>query len=99
MYARETYLKIKPDKTNELRKVYQEEVIPEVKAQKGIVDVYLLEPTQKDNSFVSLTVWQDKSYADQYEKSGKYRELVHKFDELYTSEPILKQFNILTKGK
>ena len=43
MWVRLTFGKIQPDKLDEVRKIYYEEIVPATKAQKGNVDNFLLE--------------------------------------------------------
>ena len=94
MFARLTFLNIRRGTAEDLKRIYNEEVVPIVKSQKGNVGVWLLEPTSEDDEFVSLTEWMSKADADMYENSGTYRMLVDKLRDSYTSKPVLKTYNI-----
>ncbi len=95
MFARQTYFTVPPEKIKEMRKIYEKEIIPEVKAQKGFVNIFLLEPTGKTDEFISLTLWQKETDAEKYEKSGKYQELVGKLKPVLTKPTTtLKSFEV-----
>jgi heme-degrading monooxygenase HmoA len=93
MFARLTHLKFLPEHFDQIRKIYNEEVIPVIKSQKGNNKVMLLEPVDKSDNYISLTIWNTKADADAYEASGTYKKLVDKVKSLLTSEPILKTYN------
>ena len=59
MCVRLTFVKIQPDKVDELRKVYYGEIVPIIKAQKGIIDLFLIEPIDKDIISINscLLIW------------------------------------------
>lgn len=92
MYARLTFIEVNPKDTKELSSVYQAEVAPAVREFKGLIDVYLLEPTDMSGKVISLTTWKTKEDADAYENSGAYRKLVDKLKEKYISKPELKTY-------
>jgi len=93
MLARLTHLKFLPEHSDQIRKIYNEEVIPVVKSQKGNNDVMLLEPVDKSDDYISLTMWNSKADADAYEASGTYNKLVDKVRSMLTKEPVLKTYN------
>ncbi len=94
MFALQTYLTVQPTKIAELRKFYEKEFIPEVKEQRGLMNVMLLEPVEKGEEFISLTLWENKADAEKYEKSPKYKEFVSKLQPMFTKPTILKSFDI-----
>lgn len=94
MFARLTFIDILPEHQNDLRRIFNEEVIPVVKRQKGNIGIWLLEPTDMDGQYISLTEWISAADADNYDSSGTYSNLVDKIKALYRSKPILKTFNI-----
>ena len=69
MWVRLTFIKIQPDKVDEVRKIYYNEMVPTIKAQKGNVDIYLMEPVGEDEEFISLTSWDSKENGDSYDLS------------------------------
>ena len=92
MVVRLTSFKVSADNAEEAQKIYNQEVVPEVKKQKGNLDVRLLEPTDDSGEFISLTSWESKADADSYHSSGKYKELVAKIQGLI-GQPVLKTYN------
>lgn len=94
MWVRLTFVKIQPDKVDELRKVYYNEIVPTVKAQKGIIDVYLMEPIDENEDFISLTSWDSKANGDAYESSGTYPENVNKVKFGFAAPPTLKSYEV-----
>jgi heme-degrading monooxygenase HmoA len=95
MFARETFIKVQPGKIDELRKIYAEQVVPVIKKQQGIVNLYLLEPSERsDNQYISLTLWNTRADAERYEKSGTYSQLVDKIKGTFEGPSTLKSFEI-----
>ena len=91
MVARLTSFTVAPENAQETKTIYQQEVVPEVRKQKGNIDARLLEPTDGSNDFISITAWENKADADAYESSGKYKELVGKIQGLI-GQPVLKTY-------
>jgi heme-degrading monooxygenase HmoA len=94
MICRLTFLTVPPDKVSELKRIYHDEVVPEVHSQKGNVNIHLLEPVNNSDEFVSLTEWETEADADAYESSGKYKEMVSKVRSTFSSQPILKIYHV-----
>jgi heme-degrading monooxygenase HmoA len=94
MFVRLTFFDFLPDQLENLKRIYHDEIVPIVKKQKGNIGVWLLEPTESNDQFISLTEWKSRADADVYESSGTYRELVNKVKEMYRSKPVLKTYNV-----
>ena len=90
MVVRLTHFNVSADQSEEVKKIYNQEVVPELKKQQGHVNVMLLEPMDS-TEYISMTVWQNKADADAYESSGKYKELVGKIKGLI-GKPVLKSY-------
>jgi len=93
MYVRLTYLNFLPGKAEEAKKIYNTELAPVVKQQKGNLDCRLLEPTDKANDYISMTTWESKEQADAYQASGVYSQLVNRVKEFYTKDPVLRMYS------
>lgn len=91
MVVRLTSFKVSDNDAGEVKKIYNGEVVPEVKKQQGNTNVMLLEPTDGSGEFISLTSWASKTDADAYHSSGKYKELVAKITGLI-GDPVLKTY-------
>jgi len=94
MWVRLTFAKIQPDKMDEFRKIYNEEVVPIIKAQKGNVDVFMMESVDEEGEGISLTSWDSKEDGDRYEASGTYGELVNKVRHMFAGPPTLKSYEV-----
>jgi heme-degrading monooxygenase HmoA len=95
MFARLTFINLKQNKIDEFKSIFNEEVVPAVKNQKGNLGIWLLEPTDINEDYISLTEWVSKADAEAYDSSGTYKALVNKIrEDLYKSKPFLKTYNI-----
>ncbi len=87
MYLRITSVKIQPGKMEEFRKIYTEEIIPALRTVRGCRYAFLTENIEKENEAISITIWDNKQDADDYETSGLFDKLIakvkHTFSELY----------------
>ena len=87
MYVRFVSVKIRPDKHDELKKIYETEILPALRKVKGCRYAYLTEGIQDPNEGISVTIWDRKEDADQYEASGLFEKLKekakHTFSGLY----------------
>ena len=92
MIVRLTYFSASPEKVEAMRKVYTEEAIPVVRAQKGNLDCKLLEPVNKNDDFISMTVWDNQEDADAYQSTGTYKMLVDKVREFFNGDPQLRVY-------
>ena len=92
MYVRLTYVAFLPDKVDEAKKIYNNEIVPIVKKQKGNLDCRMLEPIDSTDDYISMTVWDSKENADAYHVSGTYKQLVNKIQAFYSKNPVLKVY-------
>ena len=92
MIVRLTYLSFLPGKIDEALKIYNDELVPVVKRMAGNFDCRLLEPFDIDDDYISMTVWENKEYADAYQSSGIYKQLVDSIRALYSKNPVLKVY-------
>jgi len=87
LWLRTVALKIRPGRLEEFRRLYKERIMPELHKVKGCRYVYLTESAQKQNEVISVTVWDSKHDAENYEHSGLYERLVdsikHTLSELF----------------
>jgi heme-degrading monooxygenase HmoA len=87
MFVRVLSLIIQDDKVEEFKKLYSDIVMPALKSTKGCQYVFLTESVNTRNEFISVTIWNNKEDADEYEFEGKFQELTdevkHTFSQLY----------------
>lgn len=87
MFVRIVSAKIQSGKIKEFKNIYSADIIPVLQSTAGCRFAYLSESMKHENEFLSITIWDDKSYADEYEASGQFNELVsklkHTFSQFY----------------
>jgi len=93
MFVRLTYIYFLPGQAEAAKKIFNEEIIPVVKQQKGNESIMLLEPTDTSGEFISLTIWKSSIDAQGYESSGIYKELVNKASHTFSKAAVLKSYN------
>jgi len=95
MYVRMLSVRIKPDTQDEAEKIYREEIMPALRQVAGCKYAFLTQNIHKEDEYFSITVWENKKAAENYEKSGKFEELVgkvqHLFSDLYQWKVKLEQ--------
>ena len=94
MWVRLTFVEVRRDKLDELRKIYYEELVPAAKGQKGFKDAFLMESVGEEGEVISLTAWDTKENGDAYESSGTYAELVNKVRHTFAGPPTLKSYEV-----
>lgn len=99
MYVRMTFFKLRQGKMQELRDLYNKEVVSAHKGHKGIRFVHLLESLDNKDEGISLTAWDTRADLEAYEKSGEYERLVAKFKNMYAEEPLLKSYEVTASSE
>ena len=92
MIVRLTFLTILPQNVVQAKRVFEEEIVPVIRKQRGNIDCRLLEPIEKNDDYISMTTWETKADADAYNSSGIYRELVEKVRKNLAKDPFLKVY-------
>ena len=97
MFARIATFQIKPDKLDEAIRLYQDSIIPDVKAQKGHRSSFLLVDRAKADA-VSVAFWDSKEDMMATEESGAVKEWISRFSE-YLEKPIAtERFEVCAQG-
>jgi heme-degrading monooxygenase HmoA len=95
MYLRIVSAKIKPGKLEEFRRLYAEEIMPALRDVPGCRYAFLTESLEAQNEIVSVTIWDTRQEAENYEQSGLFDQLTqkvkHTFSELYQWKMALEQ--------
>lgn len=92
MFVRLTFCKFTPGSAGDVNRIYNQEIVPEVKAQKGNLGIRMLEPLNKGDDFISVSEWSTQADADAYENSGLYKTLVAKLGDFMAGQPVLKAY-------
>lgn len=95
MYLRLFSLKIKAGMMEEFRKIYREEILPVMREVKGCRFAFMTENIQEKTEALSLTIWETKQDAINYEQSELFAELndkvKHTFSDLYQWKMALEE--------
>ena len=87
MYMRILSLKIKPGMMEEFRKIYKEDILSTLRGVKGCRYAFMAESTHDASEALSLTIWNSKQDAANYENSKVYDALMkkvkHTFSEVF----------------
>jgi len=84
MYLRILSLTIKPGMMEEFRKIYKEEILSILRGVKGCRYAFLTESTQDKSEVLSLTIWDSKQDAIDYESGKIFDELMEKVKHTFT---------------
>jgi quinol monooxygenase YgiN len=86
LYIRLVSPRFRPGMLEEFKKIYNAEILPALRKVKGCRYMYLTENV-KIAQLISITIWESKADADQYERSGLFDQLsmkaAHTFSEIY----------------
>jgi heme-degrading monooxygenase HmoA len=95
MYLRIVSAKIKPGKLEEFRRLYAEEILPALRDVPGCRYAFLTESLEAQNEVISVTIWDSRLEAENYEQSGIFDQLTqkvkHTFSELFQWKMALEQ--------
>jgi heme-degrading monooxygenase HmoA len=94
MFIRQGSFEVIPGKLDELRQTYNRECAPIVRAARGNLDVYLLEPTEGNGPIVACTIWETEDDAIAYEASGTAKEIVAKVKGFFAGPPTLRSYRV-----
>lgn len=76
VWLRIVSLKILPGKMQEFKRLYTDHSVPALRAAPGCRHVYLLESEERDDEVFSVTIWDSREHAQEYERSGVFEHLL-----------------------
>lgn len=85
MYVRIVSVRVQKGMLAEFRNIYGSEIIPTLKKTKGCRFAYLTENIQEEDDAISVTIWDSKEDADNYEKSGVFEDLTEKVKHTFSN--------------
>jgi heme-degrading monooxygenase HmoA len=97
MHARVTALHLRPEKVDESVTLYQQQIVPVVKAQPGFQGIELLIDRATGNG-VSVTIWNSEAEGQAYETNGTYRQLVAMVAANFSAPPSLATYEVAVRG-
>ena len=87
LYVRILSIRILPGKLEEFAGLYNELIVPRLRSVHGCRYAFLTEGIEERNEVISVTIWDKKEDADQYESDGIFdalkRRVQHTYSELY----------------
>lgn len=92
-YARRVALRVKPEEIDNFLTKMRNEIFPSLRNQAGIRRMYLLR-TPGESDFVSLTLWDNKSYADAYGSSDSFTKNTESVRNMLETDPAVTQFDV-----
>ncbi len=96
MIARVGRFQVNVDRLDEVKKAFEEGVIPAVKLQKGYRSGYLL-TDRKMGKCISIAFWDSEDDAIADEQSGHYQERVNMGKEFFTAPPVRELYEVALK--
>jgi heme-degrading monooxygenase HmoA len=76
MFMRLVQVKIKPETLPQMRKLYEERVIPQLQTFGNCLFAELIASSNQQDECISLTLWEKQEDAEAYERSGVFKKLV-----------------------
>jgi heme-degrading monooxygenase HmoA len=97
MHARVTSVSVQPDKVAETTRIYNESILPAIKAASGNRGVFLLIDATTGKG-LSITLWNAEADGQAYDTSGTYREQVSKVSPFFSAPPSLATYEVAAQG-
>lgn len=76
MYMRVFQARVKPERLSELRRMYEEKVIPALQNVTGCLFASLMQSEAQPDECISLTLWDEQSHAEAYASSELFQSLL-----------------------
>lgn len=87
-------MKVKQEKLHEFLSVTRRDLGPGLAREKGLRRFFLIRSVENMNEFVTLTLWNSKRDADNYQRSGRYAKNLGKIRDMLEGEPVLSEFHV-----
>lgn len=84
MFVRMVSIKVETGQMDKFQKIYNDEIIPELQKINGCRYAYLSRDMKQASEAISVTIWDNKHNADNYEQTGKYAELLSKLEPTFS---------------
>jgi hypothetical protein len=90
MFAREVVLQLKPNVVSELPVMFEKEILPLLRRQKGFLDELLLVTPEK-REVEAISLWETKEYAETYNRE-LYPQIEKTMARFIEGIPVVKKF-------
>ena len=92
MYSRHITVQIKKNWISEIPQVFEKEVLPLLRRQKGFLDE-LLFVTPEKAEIVAISLWENKEFAEIYNREF-YPEVVRILNKYVEGSPVVKTYQV-----
>jgi quinol monooxygenase YgiN len=75
-FLRIVSLHLKPGKLTEYKELYERDIVPKLLATRGCQFTCLSTPTKSSNEAISVTLWNSRANAEEYERTGTFKKLL-----------------------
>jgi heme-degrading monooxygenase HmoA len=93
MIARYIQVTVKPERINEFRTLYENEILPILQRQSGFLDEISLVMENKTDRHVTLTLWKTKADVENYNRR-EYPRILEMLKPFMTGTPTLEYFTV-----
>ncbi len=76
MYVRLVQARSRPGLTSKIQQLYDGEIIPRLRKMPGCLCSYLVQSDFYNNEGISITLWDSEAHAEEYEKSGLFKQML-----------------------
>lgn len=84
LFVRIVSPRLRPGMGPEFKRIYAQEVLPALLEVKGCRYAYLSENVNEPDQFLSITIWDSRRSAEEYERSGKFDSLIERLRRTFT---------------
>lgn len=92
MYARHITVQLKPNLVREFPVIFEKEVLPLLRKQKGFLDEMLLARPEK-REVIAISLWEEKKYAETYHLQA-YPEIAKILNKYIEGVPVVETFEV-----
>ncbi len=96
MFARVNLNQVSVENVDAVIRIWEEDVIPAAKSQKGFCGAYLL-TDRKVGKGMGITLWESEEDAVTNEQSGYYQEQLAKFKNIFIVPPVRVGYEVSVK--
>ena len=98
MWIRIGSFPVKPGSEADLRRIYNGQAVPTVRACAGNVACLLLEPVTPGEKFAAITIWETRAAGEAYDNSGSAAAVVGLVKGFFAGPPTLQSYESATVG-
>ncbi len=93
MIARLIEVNLKPERYNEFRTLFENEILPVLKRQNGFLDSVSMLSDDNKNRAITVSLWKSKTDAENYQKR-EFSRVIDMLKPFLASTPTVQYFNV-----